>query len=116
MYKRQSDHISLNAKMEGMFITEATRTSFATPDLTKSPVSSILRSGKFETTSDEKISASSDLDNSHGTRSASFTISPQQRDFSFGSIEQKLNELTMESDQEDQLEKPLVQNLSLIHI
>ena len=105
-----SDHISLNAKMEGMFITEATRTSFATPDLTKSPVSSILRSGKFETTSDEKISASSDLDNSHGTRSASFTISPQQRDFSFGSIEQKLNELTMESDQEDQLEKPLVQN------
>lgn len=102
-----SDHISLNAKMEGMFITEATTTSLAAPDLSKSPVSSILRNGKFEPTTEEKLSKGSDFDNS--TESSNLTISHQQRDSSFGSIEQKLNELTMESDNEE----PTVEHLKL---
>lgn len=48
-YRRSlTDNLSINAQNEGMFITEVGSAVLSTPDLTKSPASSILRSGKFE--------------------------------------------------------------------
>ena len=57
-----SDHISLNAKMEGMIVKEASGTLLATPDLTKSPTSSILRNGKFENIPEMNVSPRSILE------------------------------------------------------
>ncbi|CAI4741104.1 CMF_collapsed_G0045380.mRNA.1.CDS.1 [Saccharomyces cerevisiae] len=43
-----TDTLSIKAQSEGMFITEASSVVLSTPDLTKSPASSILKNGRFE--------------------------------------------------------------------
>lgn len=57
-----TDTLSINAQNEGMFITEVGSAVLSTPDLTKSPASSILRSGRFEAPFDMEIST--DIDDS----------------------------------------------------
>ncbi|CCH61966.1 hypothetical protein TBLA_0G00150 [Henningerozyma blattae CBS 6284] len=47
-YRKSSDNYSLKNQNEGMIVTEPTSIVLSTPDLTKSPASSILKSGKFE--------------------------------------------------------------------
>nr|CAI6413337.1 CMF_HP1_G0006550.mRNA.1.CDS.1 [Saccharomyces cerevisiae] len=42
-----TDTLSIKAQSEGMFITEASSVVLSTPDLTKSPASSILKNGSF---------------------------------------------------------------------
>ena len=105
-----SDHISLNAKMEGMFITDASKTPLATPDLTKSPVNSILRNGRFESPYEEMRSRSSNSLEEDSANVKVTSFSEEKRDFSFGSIEQKLNELTMEFDEEEVNDKTSIAN------
>lgn len=98
-----SDHISLNAKMEGMIVKEASGTLLATPDLTKSPTSSILRNGKFENIPEMNVSPRSILESDSNADVVGLAITSSQRDFSFGSIEEKLRELTVESEHEEEI-------------
>ncbi|AQZ14609.1 BNI4 (YNL233W) [Zygosaccharomyces parabailii] len=46
-----TDTLSVNAQNEGMFVTEASPAILSTPDLGKSPTSSILRNGRFDSVS-----------------------------------------------------------------
>lgn len=46
-----TDTLSVNAQNEGMFVTEASPAILSTPDLSKSPTSSILRNGRFDSVS-----------------------------------------------------------------
>lgn len=45
-----TETLSVNAQNEGMFVMEASSVVLSTPDLGKSPASSILRNGKFDAT------------------------------------------------------------------
>lgn len=101
-----TDNLSLNAQNEGMFVTEAASVVLSTPDLSKSPASSILRNGKFdpvdfswnnpilineqrEPSPFEKSEVDSNLD-----------IAVPQNRISMVSIEEKINELTVGSEEE----------------
>lgn len=46
-----TDTLSVNAQNEGMYVTEASPAVLSTPDLSKSPTSSILRNGRFDSSS-----------------------------------------------------------------
>lgn len=47
-HRISSDNYSYRSQNEGMFLTEPTAVILSTPDLSKSPASSILKSGRFE--------------------------------------------------------------------
>lgn len=73
--RRSTDTLSIKAQNDGMTVFEASDVILATPDLTKSPASSILKNmGTFE---------ASDIDQA----------------FALGSIEERLNELSMSYDE-----------------
>lgn len=73
--RRSTDTLSIKAQNDGMTVYEASDVILATPDLTKSPTSSILKNmGTFEASDVEQA-------------------------FALGSIEERLNELTMTYDE-----------------
>ncbi|CEP63192.1 Bni4p LALA0_S07e04544g [Lachancea lanzarotensis] len=94
-----TDHISAKVQNGGMYITEPSGVKLSTPDLTKSPTNSILRNGTFDSLefSPQKSTSRSQKDSAPQSSS----LNPEDRDFSFTSIEQKLNDLTVDSDSED---------------
>ncbi|CAR21717.1 Bni4p [Lachancea thermotolerans CBS 6340] len=96
-----TDNMSAKINNDGMFITEPSAPKLSTPDLTKSPTSSILRNGTFDTLESSTQRGSYAEPNNLGISSAG--LRAQDRDFSFTSIEQKLNDITLDSESEDEL-------------
>lgn len=99
-----TDTLSIKAQSEGMFITEASSVVLSTPDLTKSPASSILKNGRFEYsdnffreysyegTTNEEQNDFLNIKNDNG---------PSKKDDIFlDSIERKFDQLVMASDEE----------------
>ncbi|CCD25703.1 Bni4p NDAI_0F03850 [Naumovozyma dairenensis CBS 421] len=102
-----ADTLSIKAQNEGMFITEAASVVLSTPDLTKSPASSILRNGRFSDLFDSSdnintTTTTTDDNNNENTLTEMETEhrhefnSSMQNEFSLGSIEERLNELTLD--------------------
>lgn len=86
--RRSIDTLSIKAQNDGMKILEPSEVILSTPDLTKSPTGSILKNmGKFED-------------------------SPDDPNMPLGSIEEKLNELTMSFTELDENHSPLKQYLN----
>lgn len=96
-----TDNISINAYNEGMFVTEASSVVKSTPDLTKSPTNSILRTGGFDSgdLSPKKLFVTEEFT---GLGISTSEQKSPQKDFSFSSIEKRLNELAMDSEHEEQ--------------
>ncbi|SCU98505.1 LAMI_0F14950g1_1 [Lachancea mirantina] len=98
-----TDNISVNAQQEGMFITPASDIVISTPDLTKSPTSSILRNGTFDSSDlHRNLSGKDSINTGYLDQANGSTKSPsllQERDFSFTSVENKINGLSLESPQ-----------------
>ncbi|SCU86967.1 LAFA_0E03950g1_1 [Lachancea sp. 'fantastica'] len=99
-----TDHISAKVQNGGMYITEPAGVKLSTPDLTKSPTNSILRNGTFDSLEFSPQKSISRSQKDSAPQSSSFN--PGDRDFSFTSIEQKLNDLTVDSDSEDNYTSP----------
>lgn len=114
-----TETLSANAQNEGMFIMEASSVVLSTPDLTKSPASSILRNGKFdpiEFSSNNSVILDDQSEHALPVSSAQNALlvpEPIQNRLSMASIEERLNELTIDSeDEEKPAEKqPDTQNL-----
>lgn len=110
-YRRSlTDNLSLNAQNEGMFVTEAASVVLSTPDLSKSPASSILRNGKFDPadfSSSNPIFINDQREASPFEKSQNDTslgmAAPQDR-ISMISIEEKINEFTIESEEENNVQ------------
>lgn len=110
-YRRSlTDNLSLNAQNEGMFVTEAASVVLSTPDLSKSPASSILRNGKFDPadfSSSDPIFINDQREPSPFEKSQNDTnlgmAAPQDR-ISMVSIEEKINEFTIESEEENNVQ------------
>ncbi|CCE66333.1 hypothetical protein TPHA_0P01760 [Tetrapisispora phaffii CBS 4417] len=99
--KSLTESLSINAKNEGMFISEPTSVVLSTPDLTKSPASSILRSGRFPSGDNQSnILYFEDDDVDYTEYKQSKLIDSHANDFSFGSLEEQLNSLVIDSDPE----------------
>ncbi|QLG72326.1 hypothetical protein HG535_0D00330 [Zygotorulaspora mrakii] len=104
-----TDTLSINAQNEGMFVTEGSSIVISTPDLTKSPTSSILRNGTFEPL--EFASNSSVVHDENGLPPTELIdigdleTYPKVNSFSLHSIEEKLNEMTLDADKELGLSK-----------
>ncbi|CUS22455.1 LAQU0S05e05732g1_1 [Lachancea quebecensis] len=96
-----TDNMSAKINNDGMFITEPSAPKLSTPDLTKSPTSSILRNGTFDTLESSTQRGSYAEPNNFSISSAG--LRAQDRDFSFTSIEQKLNDITLDSESEEEL-------------
>ncbi|CAI4035890.1 hypothetical protein SMKI_14G0990 [Saccharomyces mikatae IFO 1815] len=99
-----TDTLSIKAQSEGMFITEASSVVLSTPDLTKSPASSILKNGRFEYSENfsREYSYEGITNEEHNNI---LTISNDNDPFQKGdvfldSIEQKFDQLVMASDEE----------------
>ena len=84
-----------------MFVTEASSVVKSTPDLTKSPTNSILRTGGFDSgdLSPKKLFVTEEFT---GLGISTSEQKSPQKDFSFSSIEKRLNELAMDSEHEEQ--------------
>ncbi|EDO15416.1 hypothetical protein Kpol_1015p5 [Vanderwaltozyma polyspora DSM 70294] len=97
-----SEALSINAQNEGMFISDATSVVLSTPDLTKSPASSILRNGRFSTgdASPNLLNFDDDFSENGMTSGSSQLINPIESNFSLGSIQEHLDSLTIDSDNE----------------
>ncbi|QLL32506.1 hypothetical protein HG536_0D00280 [Torulaspora globosa] len=109
-----TETLSANAQNEGMFIMEASSVVLSTPDLSKSPASSILRNGKFdpiEFSSNNSVMLDDQSEHAlsvHSTQNALLVPEPIQNRLSMASIEERLNELTVDSeDDETPAEKQL---------
>lgn len=74
-----TDALSINAQNEGMFIIEVGSVVLSTPDLTKSPASSILRSGKFETPID--MDSTSNIDDSVNDKNNTNQINNESQEY-----------------------------------
>ncbi|SCU86466.1 LANO_0C08086g1_1 [Lachancea nothofagi CBS 11611] len=98
-----TDNMSNKAHNGGMFITEPAAVKLSTPDLSKSPTSSILRNGTFDSLEFSPQKSSSRSQKGLGNSGGAFQ--PEERDFSFTSIEQKLNDLTLDSESQEEKEK-----------
>ncbi|CCF56234.1 hypothetical protein KAFR_0A08000 [Kazachstania africana CBS 2517] len=83
------DTLSIKAQNDGMVIEEASDVILSAPDLTKSPTSSILKSGRFESV--DTLNTTAPTDN-FGSIHAN--------DFSLADVEQELNQLTLDFDDE----------------
>ncbi|KOG96941.1 Bni4p [Saccharomyces eubayanus] len=99
-----TDTLSIKAQSEGMFITEASSVVLSTPDLTKSPASSILKSGRFEC-QDSFSREFSYEGNTNEDHNAFLNIRndnnlSKNNDVFLNSIEQKFDQLVMASDEE----------------
>ncbi|CAI4049782.1 hypothetical protein N7582_004752 [Saccharomyces uvarum] len=99
-----TDTLSIKAQSAGMFITEASSVVLSTPDLTKSPASSILKSGKFEC-QDNFSREFSYEGNTNEDHNAFLNIRndnnlSKNSDIFLNSIEQKFDQLVMASDEE----------------
>ncbi|SCV00028.1 LAME_0G07052g1_1 [Lachancea meyersii CBS 8951] len=90
-----TDNMSMKAQNGGMFITEPSAIKLSTPDLSKSPQTSILRNGTFDSLEFSPQKSSSRSQRPLEPESGSFN--PEDKDFSFTSIEQTLNDLTVDS-------------------
>lgn len=97
-----SDHISFSARNEGMFVTEGTSFVLSTPDLNKSPTNSILKNGRFDSDIEYKASPKKLLESNFLEVQNESGLPSQQTHFSFESIEEKLNELTIVSEIEEE--------------
>ena len=88
--RRSMDTLSIHAQNEGMTVTTASDVILSTPDLTKSPASSILRSGKFDLIDNmQTADIHSDFDNNMFDNS--FDENNQNL---LASVEEKLDQLT----------------------
>ncbi|QLQ79381.1 hypothetical protein HG537_0C00280 [Torulaspora globosa] len=102
-----TETLSANAQNEGMFIMEASSVILSTPDLSKSPASSILRNGKFdpiEFSSNNSIILDDQSEHALSVSSAQNALlvpEPIQNGLSMASIEERLNELTIDSDDDE---------------
>ncbi|AAS50571.1 ABL200Wp [Eremothecium gossypii ATCC 10895] len=102
-YRRSlTDNISIKAQNEGMFVTEASEVILSTPDLTKSPTNSILRNGTFESLDGIPKSSDISLDDYTYSLTIPHKDGEEGMNFSFSSIQEKLNELTMDTDEEEE--------------
>lgn len=101
-----TDTLSINAQNEGMFITEAGSVVISTPDLSKSPTSSILRNGRFEPI--DFSSNTSAFLSDHAEMplienidvGSGLGISANRNSFSMDSIGEKLDDFTLESEED----------------
>lgn len=111
--KSFSESLSVNAQNEGMFVTEASSIIISTPNFSKSPASSILKTGKFEPVELSPVYVETDscLDLGLGISTGQDLIS---RDLSFTSFQEKLNQLAVDSDDNDESTKVPLQSLSTI--
>ncbi|SCU90078.1 LADA_0F01662g1_1 [Lachancea dasiensis] len=92
-----TDNMSTKAQNGGMFITEPLAVRLSTPDLTKSPASSILRNGTFDSLEFSPQKTSSTARSQKGLGITSGTLQAEDKDFSFTSIKQQLNDLTVDT-------------------
>lgn len=114
-----TETLSINAHNEGMFVMEASSVVLSTPDLSKSPASSILRHGKFDPidfSSTNSILQDDSIEQAlSGIAIQDQLISsePAQCQLSMSSIEEKLNQLTVESEEDENLteHQPSSQNI-----
>lgn len=101
-----TETLSVNAQNEGMFVMEASSVVLSTPDLSKSPASSILRNGRFDPIEFSSTNSLLQDDQSEQAFSGSSTQNPLlvpdagQNRLSMASIEERLNELTVDSEDE----------------
>ncbi|KAG0669739.1 bud neck involved protein [Maudiozyma exigua] len=88
--RRSMDTLSIHAQNEGMTVTTASDVILSTPDLTKSPTSSILRSGRFDLIDNfQSADIHSDLDTN------AFDNSYHENNQNLlASVEEKLDQLT----------------------
>ena len=84
------DTLSINAQNEGMTVHEASGVILSTPDLTKSPAGSILRSGRFEQVD---TFPSQDFSQKYESQEMSLTTEDSNNQL-FASMEEKLDQLT----------------------
>ncbi|CAI4721355.1 AEL_collapsed_G0046040.mRNA.1.CDS.1 [Saccharomyces cerevisiae] len=96
-----TDTLSIKAQSEGMFITEASSVILSTPDLTKSPASSILKNGRFEYSDNFSREHSYEGTTNEDFLDIKDDSGPLKKDDIFlESIEQKFDQLVMASDEE----------------
>ncbi|CAI4049501.1 hypothetical protein SKDZ_14G0950 [Saccharomyces kudriavzevii ZP591] len=98
-----TDTLSIKAQSEGMFITEASSVILSTPDLTKSPASSILKNGRFECPenfSREYSYEGNTNEERNNLNSRNDDIQSKNDDVFLSSIERKFDQLVMASDEE----------------
>lgn len=96
-----TDNISINAHNEGMFVTEASNAVISTPDWSKSPTSSILRNGAFESI-DGSPSRAFVVEESDEVGETVTKDSLQDKEVSLNSLEEKMRNTTIESHPHDQ--------------
>ncbi|AMD19450.1 HBR549Cp [Eremothecium sinecaudum] len=103
-YRRSFTDISTHAQSEGMFIAEASDVLLSTPDLTKSPTGSILRNtGTFEPPELDKDNLNLVIDTNGASLGTGLeNDSHPDEDNSFSVIQAKLNELTVDTYQDDE--------------
>lgn len=99
-----TDTLSVNAQNEGMYVMEASSVVLSTPDLGKSPASSILRNGKFESMdfSSNNSNIQDDLIemNKLSSDEPPLKLETSESQQLMGSIEEKLNDLIGEPEAE----------------
>lgn len=93
-----TDTLSVNAQNEGMYVTEASPALISTPDLSKSPTSSILRNGRFDSMTPSNLDDR--IDNEYPENIPQLTLSPQG-DTTMGTIEGKFNQLVLLDEDDD---------------
>ncbi|SMN19761.1 similar to Saccharomyces cerevisiae YNL233W BNI4 Targeting subunit for Glc7p protein phosphatase [Maudiozyma saulgeensis] len=106
--RRSMDTLSVHAQNEGMTVTTASDIVLSTPDLTKSPTSSILRSGRFDRIDTfPSNNLQSDIDDAFDTN-----IMEDNQNL-LASVEEKLDQLTNDYRKENiydsQIQKDLEQ-------
>lgn len=99
-----TDTLSVNAQNEGMYVMEASSVVLSTPDLGKSPASSILRNGKFESMdfSSNNSNIQDDLIemNKLSSDEPPLKLETMESQHLMGSIEEKLKDLIGEPEAE----------------
>ena len=91
------DTLSINAQNEGMTVHEASGIVLSTPDLTKSPAGSILRSGRFDQVD---TFPTNDFGSKLDSQDLSLTTEDSNNQL-FASMEEKLDQLTNDYNNEN---------------
>lgn len=112
-----TDTLSVNAQNEGMYVMEASSIVLSTPDLGKSPASSILRNGKFDS-ADFSSNNSNMQDDQIDVHTSPSDKPPLKLDTTdnqrlMGSIEEKLNDFLIDEESES---VPIKKNIESIKL